>query len=114
VAALHLDGRGAHALGEETFKVEVDGAVVFGNDGPARLRLPCGAVNHNRTAILVSTRFAFEQLIPNQLSGKSREGLGVGRACDEILSYPTMRARPALRFPVRRGPWSLPSRGPQW
>src|SRR2546429_9064814 len=37
--------RCAHALGEEAFQVGMDGAILGGNDGPARLRLPCGAVN---------------------------------------------------------------------
>jgi len=45
VAALRLDGRGTHTLGEETFQVGMDGAILGGNDGPARLRLPCGAFN---------------------------------------------------------------------
>src|SRR5260370_42314420 len=45
MTALHLDGRGTHALGEEAFQVGMDGAILGGNDGPARLRLPCGAVN---------------------------------------------------------------------
>src|SRR5437016_12067212 len=40
VAALRLDGRCAHALGEEAFQVGMDGAILGGNDGPARLRLP--------------------------------------------------------------------------
>src|SRR5216683_8233690 len=40
VAALHFDGRCAHALGEEAFQVGMDGAILGGNDGPARLRLP--------------------------------------------------------------------------
>jgi hypothetical protein len=45
MAALHLDGRGAYALGEEAFQVGMDSAILGGNDGPARLRLPCGAFN---------------------------------------------------------------------
>ena len=45
MAALHLDGRCAHALGEEAFQVGMNGAILGGNDGPARLRLPSGAVN---------------------------------------------------------------------
>src|SRR5258708_8622652 len=44
VAALRLDGRCAHAPGEEAFQVWMNGAILACNDGPARLRLPSDAV----------------------------------------------------------------------
>jgi hypothetical protein len=44
VAALHLDGRGAHALRSEALQVRVDGAILGGHDVPTRLRPPGDAV----------------------------------------------------------------------
>ena len=40
VAAGNLSHFGAHALRKEPFQIRVDGAVVFADDVPARLRLP--------------------------------------------------------------------------
>ena len=44
VAALHLDGRGAHALRSEAFQVRMDSAILGGHDRPARLRPPSDAI----------------------------------------------------------------------
>ena len=44
VAALHLDGRGAHALRGEAFQVGLDGAILGGYDGPTWLRPPSNAI----------------------------------------------------------------------
>src|SRR5215471_14873014 len=40
VAAVALKGGCAHALGEEALKIGMNGSVLFGDDIPARLRLP--------------------------------------------------------------------------
>src|SRR5467141_497898 len=45
VAALKLIGCGTHALGREAFEFGMDGAIVFGNNVPARLRSPRDALN---------------------------------------------------------------------
>src|SRR5260370_8077048 len=44
VAALHLDGRGAHALRGEAFQLRMDTAILGGHDRPARLRPPSDAI----------------------------------------------------------------------
>src|SRR5215467_1679759 len=40
VAAITLKGGCAHALGEEALEIGMNGSVLFGDDVPARLRLP--------------------------------------------------------------------------
>src|SRR5215831_16282546 len=40
VAAVDLKGGCAHALGEETLQIGMNGLILFGDDVPARLRLP--------------------------------------------------------------------------
>ena len=45
MAALKLIGCGPHALGCEAFEFGMDGAIVFGNNVPARLRSPGDALN---------------------------------------------------------------------
>jgi len=40
VAAVALKGGCAHALGEETLQIGMHGLILFGDDVPARLRLP--------------------------------------------------------------------------
>ena len=45
MAALDLIGACVHPLGEEAFQVGMDGAILGGYDGPARLGLPCGPAN---------------------------------------------------------------------
>src|SRR5262245_29115440 len=44
VAALHLDGRGPHALRGEPFQVGMNRAILRGDDGPTRFRPPSDAV----------------------------------------------------------------------
>src|SRR6516165_10728870 len=47
VAAVALKGGCAHALGEEALQIGMNGLILFGNDVPARLRLP-GSSPHFR------------------------------------------------------------------
>ena len=45
VTAFELMGDCFHALRKKTFQLRVHSAVVFADDVPARLRLPCGSPN---------------------------------------------------------------------
>src|SRR5258705_5782688 len=45
VAAVALKGGCAHALGEETLQIGMHGLILFGDDVPARLRLPASSAD---------------------------------------------------------------------
>ena len=45
VAAVHVVGPGAHALGRGSLELGLDGPVMIGHDVPARLAAPGGAVS---------------------------------------------------------------------
>ena len=63
VAACDLGCRGAHALSEEALTVRLYGAIVLGDDVPARLRLPRGSSRFRREQVW--SRHALGR--PNQL-----------------------------------------------
>src|SRR6516225_6050936 len=56
VAAVALKGGCAHALGEEALQIGMNGSVLFGDDVPARLRLPGSSPDFRLEQIGVSAR----------------------------------------------------------
>jgi hypothetical protein len=52
VAAGHLDGGCPHALRHEALQLRVDGTILGGEDVPARLRLPCGALSPTTLSVV--------------------------------------------------------------
>ncbi len=76
MAALQLDGRGAHALGAEPLQVRMHGAILRGHDVPGRLHPPADTVQLLTEQVgggRVGGRIDDALLFGRQIAGEARD-----------------------------------------